>query len=67
MSTELLPAASPLDTGGDDLHHIYCECDVDRGLCGKDISAAEFGPVDEDRACVVCVDLRDLPCERCGG
>jgi len=52
----------------DDLDHIYCDCDPDLGLCGSDISAAIFIGDDEqlDFLCLVCDDLADDPCPRCG-
>lgn len=51
----------------DDLGHIFCDCDENRALCGADVTDC---PVVEDRddslLCVVCADLEDVPCERCG-
>lgn len=53
----------------DDLDHIYCECDENISLCGIDLTGVE--EIDKDAEtpddCVVCIDLRDRPCQRCGG
>ena len=63
-----MPAPTDIDTGMDDeLDHWYC-CDPDRSLCGRDISDLEECEEwsCDDHPCVVCEDLVDLPCERCG-
>ena len=44
--------------------HYYCECDPDRALCGLDIT--DFPETEHEPECVVCVDLGDLRCPRCG-
>lgn len=49
----------------DDLAHLYCECDPDVSLCGLDISG-EPEATDPADWCVVCDDLNEFPCPRCG-
>lgn len=44
--------------------HLYC-CNEDLALCGKDISTHKHDP-NYDNICVVCLDLEDVPCSRCG-
>lgn len=54
---------------GDELYHVVCQCDEDTALCGLDVSdipyTVDFIPED-DIVCVVCEDLAQRPCERCG-
>ena len=52
----------------DDLDHYYCSCNEDVALCGADISDALdiTGSPESGDTCVVCIDLDDLSCERCG-
>lgn len=59
------------DGGGgySDIEHYYCDCDSDKALCGEDLTDAEdhsnmYTPEEDD--CVVCVDLIEFPCVRCG-
>lgn len=63
------PKASPatVETGGDDLSHIYC-CDPDTALCGTDISGTDDAEFDE-ADCVVCADLESVGalCALCMG
>lgn len=62
------PAEASQD-GNDELVHIFCACSEWLGLCGADITGDKYhgpylGPETDD--CVVCVDLVDQQCERCG-
>lgn len=64
-----MPAPTVSDAGMDDeLDHWSCECDPDRALCGREISDLEECEEwsHDAEVCVVCDDLVDLPCERCG-
>lgn len=61
------------ENGDDDLHHYYCEVCYPEGenaifaLCGKNIAEEpEVLLSDDDLVCVVCDELADLRCERCG-
>lgn len=47
----------------DDLTHYYC-CDENASLCGFDITNAHETEMDTD--CVVCNELAELDCPRCG-
>jgi hypothetical protein len=60
--------SAPATDQGDDLDHIFCDCDDDRGLCGADVSGLPvLGEYDDmSVVCVVCIDLRYKPCGRCG-
>jgi hypothetical protein len=72
MSTDLFlydEVAARRTSDDDDLEHYYCECDSNWALCGADVSdAADHTlldtPLEDD--CVVCVDLLDSRCPRCG-
>ena len=56
----------PENAGHEDhLTHVYCHCNPDRGLCGVDLSNCPVVRTNED-LCVVCADLDQLACERCG-
>jgi hypothetical protein len=48
-----------------DIVHFVCNCDEDTALCGIDVSEADETDSLED-TCVVCVDLNEFPCPRCG-
>lgn len=52
-------------TDDDGICHLYCECDPDLALCGLDVTDFEDDD-DFDAFCVVCEDLVDVPCTRCG-
>lgn len=68
MSTALLLAPTSGKTdAGDDLDHYYC-CDINRSLCGLDISELGITDFDDDgdQVCVVCVDLQDVACTNPG-
>lgn len=55
---------------GDDLSHVFCQCDPDLALCGRDITGEpksdEVDWVPDEDTCVVCDDLTDSLCPRCG-
>jgi Zn finger protein HypA/HybF involved in hydrogenase expression len=64
---ELVEVGERRVTSPDDLDHWFCACNRDVALCGADIAGQpESEPVFTDDDCVVCDDLLDLPCERCG-
>lgn len=53
----------------DSVEHYYCYCSPDIGLCGTDLTDAPDHtdmdtPIEDD--CVVCIDLFDSDCPRCG-
>lgn len=54
------------DDDGDILHY-YC-CNPDRAVCGKDLTGTEDVDEirDDDQLCVVCEELFEVPCKRCG-
>lgn len=65
LHTVLRPAA-PEAVGDDDLCHLNC-CDPAVALCGA--RTTEMCPtptVCTCVECVVCLDLRDVPCVFCG-
>lgn len=66
MSTKLAPTERTTGWGSDDdLDHTVCDCDENIALCGRDVTEepwVEDGP----NPCVVCRELNDLACERCG-
>lgn len=69
MRVHLDTRAVPTDLDDDGLSHIACRCDKDRALCGKDLCDAHDCPEDLSCGClycVVCVDLEDVDCPRCG-
>jgi hypothetical protein len=61
------PATTASD-GGDDLSHAACPCFPDVALCGVDVSGWEWAEDGQqpENPCVVCVDLDEQPCPRCG-
>lgn len=64
MPTNLAPQPAPAQTTDTDLNHIWC-CDPDLALCGTDVSTVPEIETEEVN-CVVCLDLEDQPCARCG-
>lgn len=64
MTTALAPATEL--TGFDnDTTHVTC-CDPDTALCGWDVSNTPVVSDGVGHDCIVCVDLEDQPCPRCG-
>lgn len=61
------PTAATTDQG-DDLSHAACPCYPDTALCGVDVSGLEWADEGDDPTdpCVVCLDLAEQPCPRCG-
>ena len=68
MSTATTPAPAVSDTDKDDeLDHWYCECDPTVMLCGVSADGLREGHTGNPaNICLVCDDLVDRPCERCG-
>lgn len=70
MNVTTVPETVPFDHYDDEWHpmHAICECNEDIGLCGAelegDILDLDDFPLDE--WCVVCLELSELPCRRCG-
>ncbi|CBG73096.1 hypothetical protein SCAB_60771 [Streptomyces scabiei 87.22] len=67
--TTLVPEPATTTNGhGDDLSHGVCDCDEDTALCGTDVTGVPWATKDDesDNLCIVCVDLVELPCPRCG-
>lgn len=67
MSTATLAVAAPRrSAASSDLDHLYC-CDPDLSLCGLDIADLdELEDFPDEDLCIVCRELGELPCERCG-
>lgn len=55
-----------VDGGGSDVSHWVCDCDPDAALCGAGVADEEWMDDDEDVTCVVCNDLVDIDCPKCG-
>lgn len=67
MNTDPVVIADSSDTEfRESMTHVYCYCDENLALCGTDITGWQEAEDDEDTECVVCLDLEDQPCERCG-
>jgi hypothetical protein len=57
---------APTPTGSSvDLTHVYC-CDYDLALCGLDVTDMPEVPDGTGQDCVVCLDLEEQTCPRCG-
>lgn len=65
--TILAPEQAPAVQGSDDdvFTHVVC-CDPDVALCGSDVSDVAWVDEDEEATCVVCADLEEHTCTRCG-
>lgn len=61
------PSTTNNNDDGDILHY-YCDCEPEIAVCGKDLTGtAEVEKMgDNDQLCVVCEELFDFPCKRCG-
>ena len=69
MTLHDLAARSAPVTAKRELMHVICECDWDVSMCGADVSSAHHCPDDMScgcEPCVVCDDLIDTPCRKCG-
>lgn len=68
MSVLTAPAPTTVPGRVSDLDHYCCPCSPDRGLCGTDLTDFTFVPCvsNSPDLCMVCVDLADSPCDRCG-
>jgi hypothetical protein len=55
----------PATESDDCLRHVYC-CDPETALCGTDLSDTDETDDDDAPTCVVCLDLEDVTCPRCG-
>lgn len=55
----------PSDRVSDDLTHVHC-CEPYRALCGADLHEAVIVEPEEETTCVVCADLDEQPCPKCG-
>jgi len=69
INTALEEVPTKTSDNDDNLEHYYCECDDSVALCGADITdapdhTASDTPFEDD--CVVCIDLVDAACLRCG-
>lgn len=60
------PTTVVADSGAPVITHWVCDCDPDTALCGVDVAGEEWMGDDEDVTCVVCLDLEDVDCPRCG-
>lgn len=52
--------------GPDDIIHLVCECDEDVAFCGERFPPGKPFRDNEEANCVVCLDLDQFACERCG-
>lgn len=56
------------DAPGDDMWHTFCHCSPDVSLCG--VAVGDDAEVEWESTqateCVVCADLEDRDCPRCG-
>jgi len=52
-----------VDTRDDEIVHAFCECDETVMLCGLSEEDESITKVYEEVTCVVCAELRYLPCE----
>lgn len=67
--TTLVPEPEAASTDhGDGMAHAACPCWPDIALCGVDVSGLPWADDDAELAnpCVVCLDLDEQPCPRCG-
>ncbi|MFK0172650.1 hypothetical protein ACIQU5_28025 [Streptomyces sp. NPDC090306] len=64
--TALAPELATTDgDDGDGLTHLWC-CDPDTALCGSDLTGDEDLDDDAEVDCIVCLDLEETVCPRCG-
>lgn len=67
MSNITAPADVEPDRAYDDnIVHLVCECNHDVALCGTAVPGSCWISDGNSADCVVCVDLCQIPCERCG-
>ncbi|MEU3160028.1 hypothetical protein ABZ753_21595 [Streptomyces griseoincarnatus] len=64
MNAALAPVTETTDIDNETTH-VFC-CDPDRALCGHDVSNDPEVPNPTPNDCVVCLDLEEQPCPRCG-
>lgn len=68
MTTRLEDAPLVTNDGTDEGYwHVTCDCNLDIALCGLELTGSEivdFHSVETE--CVVCEDLENMPCLRCG-
>lgn len=65
MIAESLASPGDTDAGTSEIVHLVCDCDDTRSLCGIDVTVDVDSSNPEDD-CVVCEDLQQFDCERCG-
>lgn len=70
MSQVLAPKETDRASSTDDpanMIHAFCWCDESIAICGADLSDyKEVLSPDVEAECIVCDDLEDRPCPRCG-
>lgn len=49
----------------DEVHHLFCCCDENLGLCGTDLTGVPIND-DDEVPCPLCYSVEDEPCPRCG-
>jgi hypothetical protein len=62
--TEQELTTGSIDTDDEDIHHLVCECNENKAICGSDVSGWEWG--ENGAECIVCMDLLYIPCPNCG-
>jgi hypothetical protein len=64
--TALAPEPVALrDSGDDSFTHVVC-CNPNLALCGSDVTDVDWVGDDVEATCVVCAELEELACTRCG-
>jgi hypothetical protein len=66
MTTLAPEPTTATGAGGPAITHWVCNCDPDTALCGVDVAGEDWMGDDEVPTCVVCNDLMDPDCPRCG-
>lgn len=64
MTAQAAPVVASTGRLADNLDHYVC-CDPNLALCGVDVTHATWSE-DLPDLCVVCEDLDEFECERCG-
>lgn len=63
--TETRPLGAEELLDASNMSHIVC-CDDDIALCGIDVSDTPWRDDDFEVECVVCAELEDYDCPKCG-
>ena len=66
MTTKTAPTVEETTTNDEELDHYYCSCDDTHALCGTSTIGMEIVEEFTGTLCIVCDDMADQPCPRCG-